>query len=68
MSLMTNETDYPTAKARRWRWTESYEEGIRIVTEDGKFKVFSMFHSGFGVATDDREMATQVCDAHNAGI
>lgn len=56
---------------RKWKWIENYPKGIQIHTADDgghPFRIFSMFHSGFGVSTNDREMAQHICDLHNASL
>jgi hypothetical protein len=51
----------------RWKVTEDGPDGrLEIRTEDGKLRIFRMFHSGFGVSTTDRKIAAHVVNFHNA--
>jgi len=68
-----NDTPATYAPQLRCEWVvkETSDPGgghIQICTADGRFRIFGMFHSSFGVSSGDKLIAQHVVDLHNASL
>ena len=53
----------------RWKVVDDIgNQELQIHTEDGKYRIFRMCHSGFGVSSDDEALAKYVVELHNSRL